>query len=32
MTKDERWSFHRNKFLNQNQNYPVLTNYLNYSL
>src|SRR5665811_1402455 len=33
MARDEDWSFHRSEFLNQyqNQNYPVLTNYLNYT-
>lgn len=33
MAKDEDWSFHRSEFLNQyqNQSYPVLTNYLNYT-
>lgn len=33
MAKDEEWSFHRQEFINQyqNQNFPILTNYLNYT-
>ena len=33
LAKDEDWSFHRSEFLNQyqNQRFPVLTNYLNYT-
>lgn len=33
MAKDEDWSFHRQEFINQyqHQNFPILTNYLNYT-
>lgn len=33
LTKDEEWAFQRPEFRNQyaNQNYPILTNYLNYT-
>ena len=33
MAKNEDWSFHRQEFINQyqHQDYPILTNYLNYT-
>lgn len=33
MAKDEDWCFHRNEFITQyrHQNYPILTNYLNFT-
>ena len=31
MAKDEEWNFHRSEYRKPGQNYPILTNYLNYT-